>query len=264
MAIIHEKLEKAKKSMIDNHTENDVVKSVKLLENSDAMEDIRIATALGNANSVSRALKERGEMIELEKLDGKYAGNVYDINQIKDLARKYDLRFLQSTYYCGNLDLEVIQKLKQFSKDTGTEITDGNLKYNFYILAPEKCFDLKTVEVNGLNFPDLDPAIFYKISEDKFRLIHQWGNSFSIGQRIRGIVWESRESRFKFSLSLLGILIVLIGVTYNLKLWSWGIILSTLIGLTIVCIYSFNEIGTKDEMFHDYKWRSTDRIKVRY
>lgn len=239
--------------------EDDAVKQVKLLESSEAMEDLRIANALGKKHNIARAQDTIGKKLQIEKLDGKFAGNVYTLNDIKSLARKYNMRFLQSKHYCGSLDIEVISKLKQFSKETKTEITDGNLHDNFYILAPEKCFNLEKVKKMRR---DPDPAIFYNIDGYHFRLIHQWGSDFSILNRIAGWNWASRSSKFKLQITISVIFCAILAFVLDRTdmFGKWDIVVVAVITILSIIranIVSFNNGFNFDERFHAEKWRST-------
>ena len=137
MSNITKELSASKKADNLKLQQDNAVKAVLLLENKDSQEDLRIANALGAHNAISRAQTELGKKLEMEKLDKMYVGNVFTREQVQNLARKYNLRFLSSNNYCGSLDVEAISKLKEFSKQTDVTLADGNLKYNFFILAPE-------------------------------------------------------------------------------------------------------------------------------
>jgi len=258
MSNIKSELVTTKTKQKSSFDEDSAVKHVLLLENRETQEDLRIAMALGSHHNIARAQDKKGKMLELEHLDEKYVGNVFTLEQIRKLAEKYDMRFLQSKYYCGEIDLEVISKLKQFSKDAGVEINDANLKYNFYILAPETCFHLNTV-VKLKNPPD--PAMFYKIDNDHYRLIHQWGADFNIFNRIKGLLWKNETTR----LVLHGILAAILSFTAIRFAFvkTDSIVLQVLsIVFTLGCIfYSGNTTFCKEneKKYHKQKWNNNDR-----
>ena len=256
MSNITKELKAHKTEVATKMQQDSAVKSVLLLQESSSLEDIRIATALGSKHNISRAQDKLGHKINLENLDQKYAGNVFTRAQIKKLAGKYNMRFLHSDRYCGNLDLEVIQKLKAFSKETGVEITDGNLKYNFLILAPENCFHLDKVERMR---KDPDPAIFYKIDEGHYRLIHQWGSDFNIFNRIAGMYWYNRVSKFFVTLIVLALIFgtvmsIIDHFTFVHQLW-YIIPSLVLFGASIG-----NSQIWEDRDYHNSKWNSTDQL----
>ena len=206
MSILKE-LNKSKKAMLTE--KNEILSSVKLLMDSDAAEDLRISRALGSYHSLARAEVMVGKKIELEKLDAGYGGNVFKIEDIKNLCIKYRLRFLKSQHFAGHLDIEVFAKLKEFSKETNTEITDGNLERKFYILAPDESFTLKA---NRLPRISDDPAIFYKIDDSHYRLIHKWGADFTPLRYLKGLMW--RNGTLTYFLTFAMIFVVGTIVTY--------------------------------------------------
>lgn len=257
MANITKELNKSKVQSTENQ-QDEAVKIVRLLENGDSQEDLRIANALGSNHSIAVAQTEMGKKLEMEKLDGMYKGNVFTKQQIKDLARKYNMRFLQSKFYCGNIDTEVIAKIKQFSKETNTEITDGNLKYKFFILAPEECFGLT---VKKIPKKDPDPAIFYQIDDDHYRMIHQWGNDFNIFNRIEGIMHQSRLgafSMFLVQLALLlvgGMTIVDLCISYD---FGWWYLVPSIVSLILAICMSEPGVLHESEL-HESKWNSSEK-----
>lgn len=262
MSNIKTELSSLKKKEAIEREQDNAVKTVLLLENSESAEDLRIANSLGANHSIARAQNSLGAKLNIEKLDSKYAGNVFEKSKIKELAKRYNMRFLQSHHYCGNLDLEVISKIKAFSKETNVQITEANLKYNFYILAPEECFNLKKMERRKV---DPDPAIFYKIDESHYRLIHQWGSDFNILNRINGFAWQSRNSRFVY-LAIINLLICALLLTgmYKFDIASSGWQLTWTIFFPIVAILlplitTHSDIY-HDQDFHEDKWNNDIKI----
>ena len=65
----------------------------------------------------------------------------------------------------------------QLEKKYNTEIKD------FYVLAPFSVFDLKDI--------NKDPLLFAKIGEDKFYLIHKWGNDLNFGRSVLNFPFRS-------------------------------------------------------------------------
>lgn len=228
---IEKELTKDKNQVVKKQEE--AVEIMKFLEAGEALEDARIMRALGTNTNFQRAELSRGNKIELENLEEKFKGKVFTKQVIKELAIKYNLRFLQSKHYCGNLDVEIFAKIKTFNRETGVEINDESLQRSYYILAPEECFNLK--KVAKLKH-DPDPAIFYQIDEDKYRFIHQWGNDFSIARRIKSLWYASPTSKY-FMLSLILMLFIsaIVGpiVHFNTLKEYWGLLLLPLISFGI-------------------------------
>ncbi|PKA96577.1 hypothetical protein B0O79_0214 [Flavobacteriaceae bacterium MAR_2009_75] len=87
--------------------------------------------------------------------------NIYHIDQIQKICIDYRLRFLNSSFFKGEIPAEAISKIRRLEKAHDTTI-DG-LK----ILAPSKLFKLEDKD---------DPLLFAPIGNDYFYLIHKWGN----------------------------------------------------------------------------------------
>ncbi|WP_209400042.1 hypothetical protein [Pseudozobellia sp. WGM2] len=87
--------------------------------------------------------------------------NIYHIDQIQKICIDYRLRFLNSSFFKGEIPAEAISKIRRLEKTHDTTI-DG-LK----ILAPSKLFKLEDKD---------DPLLFAPIGNDYFYLIHKWGN----------------------------------------------------------------------------------------
>lgn len=263
MANITTELVKHKKDT--KESQDQAVKQVLLLEQGDAQEDLRIANALGKNHSISRAQTEMGKKLELETLDGKYAGNVYTLKQIKGLAKKYNMRFLPSKHFCGNLDTEVIAKLKAFSRETNTEITDGALQHNFYILAPESCFVLQENIVINERKP-VDPALFYKIDDDHYRLVHQWGSDFNLWNRYQGFKHSDRSNYVWANLLeyvLIAAVILLPAFYFFGSRWYTWVALGVAVILGGVLVSGCSDPkDTLSDTFHDGKWRSQVKTTV--
>lgn len=171
----------------------DPINEVKLLLAGDSSEEARILRGLSKNSQFNRVEKVRGEQLELEKFENGYEGNVYKIEQIKQLCIDYHLRFLPSSLYTGAYDVEVASKIKNFAKSTNTSIDEYSLGKKFFIMAPQEMFSLR--DEKYISKAELrrqaDPAIFYKIDETHFKLIHKWGDDFTIFRLIEGFRWKS-------------------------------------------------------------------------
>lgn len=171
----------------------DPINEVKLLLAGESSEDARILRGLSNNSQFNRIEKVRGEQIDLENLEKEYEGKVYKIEQIEKLCVDYRLRFLQSRYYTGSYDVEVAAKIKDFAKSTNTSIDDYTLGRRFFMMAPQEMFQLR--DEKYISKAELrkqaDPAIFYQIDEKHYRLVHKWGNDFTVLRLIEGFRWKS-------------------------------------------------------------------------
>jgi hypothetical protein len=178
----------------------DTVKEVKLLLAGDESEDLRILRNLSQNSEINRIERVTQKKLELENLESSYDGKVYTIEQIKKLAIDYHLRFLRTEHFIGSFDVEVASKIKEFSKRTNTSISEYNLKAKFYILGPEEVFNIENVKFVEPK-RQIDPILFYKIDDDHYRLIHKWGNDFTILRYLEGHKWKSFRNYFFFSMA---------------------------------------------------------------
>ena len=169
------------------------VNEIKLLLAGESSEDARILRGLSKNSQFNRIEKVRGEQLELENFENEYEGKVYTVDQIEKLCVDYRLRFLQSRLYTGTYDVEVAAKIKEFARNTKSPIDEYTLGRRFYMMAPGEMFELR--DEKYISKAELrrqaDPAIFYQIDEKHYRLIHKWGDDFTIFRLIEGFRWKS-------------------------------------------------------------------------
>jgi len=183
----------------------DPINEVKLLLAGESNEDARILRGLSQNSQFNRIEKVRGEQLELENFEKEYEGKVYTINQIEKLCVDYRLRFLQSKHFTGSYDIEVAAKIKEFAKSTNSPIDEWTLGRRFFMMAPQDMFSLR--DEKYISKAELrrqaDPAIFYQIDDKHYRLIHKWGNDFTIFRLIEGFRWKSWWSHQFFNTVML-------------------------------------------------------------
>lgn len=269
MSNIVKELEKAKSAEAAEVENNNVIKEVKLLMDGDAQEDLRIFRALGTQHSIAVSESELGKKLELEKLDSTYNGGVFTVKQIKKLAVKYNLRFLAPNLYAGKMDVQVAAKIKEFAKATNTTITDGALRYSFKILAPERSFRLRS-ERKRKFWEDEDPAIFYKIDETHYRLVHKWGADFTIQNRIKGLqnqsfrtAWMTNFVIFLLPMFLLAFLLdKLTGSNLMGQAYYWPVIVATVV-YSFLCQAGRLEtfFDQEDSYYSPRKWDSDVKLR---
>ncbi|WP_375324661.1 hypothetical protein [Flagellimonas sp. GZD32] len=89
------------------------------------------------------------------------SSNIFHIDQIKKICIDYRLRFLDSSYFKGEIPQEAITKIKHLEAAHNTTIQ------GFKIMAPSRLFRLEDKD---------DPLLFAPIGNNYFYLIHKWGN----------------------------------------------------------------------------------------
>lgn len=196
---LKDELDRDKKSKLQKSTnERQAVDEVKLLLAGDDQEDNRILANLGSNSTVMQLQNFTGGNIEWENLEKEY-GKVFTSDQIRQLAIDYRLRFLNSNYFIGDMDKEVTAKIKEFAKETNTGLDDHTLRTRFFVLTVPASFRLESVKAQRFEEwkerrrqAKLDPVLFYRIDQNHYRLIHQWGKEFTIWRRFLGYRWQNR------------------------------------------------------------------------
>lgn len=249
------------------------LKEVKLLLERSESEDARILRELSNDSQFNRIERLRGKQMDLENLENKYDGRVYHIDQIKELAVNYRLRFLPSKYFTGAYDSQLAAKIKEFAKKTNVAIESYSLKSDFFILAPQEMFALNTeVYVTKKELQrQLDPVIFYRIDSQHYRMIHKWGDDFTVFRLIEGFAfrswWHNMLVNTFLILPIAATVITLLFFPYDM--WMSHPIWSSLICLTTSFLFTYFRWGwgKHDEeneikgFFSPHNWNSDSRLK---
>lgn len=86
---------------------------------------------------------------------------IFHLDQIKKICIDYRLRFLDSSFFKGEIPQTAISKIKELEAAHDTEIK------GYKIMAPSKLFKLEDRD---------DPLLFAPIGNNYFYLVHKWGN----------------------------------------------------------------------------------------
>jgi len=246
----------------------DPIQEVKLLMESNEQEKTRILRGLSNNSQFSRVEKIIGNQLELEKLENSYDGRVYTIGQIKELCLDYNLRFLSSRHFTGTFDVEVAGKIIEFSKKTNTPTDEWSLKHSFFIMAPEDMFSLR--DEKYITKKQLDPAIFYKIDDNHYKLVHKWGDDFTVFRLLMGYRFRSWWHHQWFNTVMVLPIFTLITLMLfgGENLFNHPISLS-LFTITMSFLFSYfrwgwgkhDESRQIDGFFNTENWRSDSKIR---
>jgi hypothetical protein len=262
---IEKELEKKVSKIKDSF---DPIQEVKLLMDSNEQEKTRILRSLSNNSQFNRVEKIVGKKIELEKLEDLYDGRVYTIDQIKELCMDYNLRFLSSEYFTGVFDVEVAGKIMEFSKKTNTSMDNYTLKNQYFIMAPDKMFTLK--DEKYITKKQLDPVIFYRIDREHYKLVHKWGNDFTIfrllvGYRFRSW-WHHQWFNTVMVLPIFTLLTLMIFGGQNMFNHPFGLSLFTITTSFLFAYFRWGW-GKHDEgdqingFFNPHNWNSVSKIR---
>ena len=145
---LEERLEKVKA----REKETAILLEVYTILQKDNERDDRILDQIGQA---------KGEVVNAFNFDLLETGRIYHIEQIKKICIDYRLRFLDSTYFKGEIPNEAISKIKEMERSHDIEMK------GYKILAPSRLFRLEDKD---------DPLLFAPIGNGYYYLIHKWGN----------------------------------------------------------------------------------------
>ena len=203
---LREQLEKERQGTMEKVEA--IVDSTRLLMAAEEKEDRAILSNLGLDTNLQAVEVIKGINLERARFEKTFETKVFTEEEIKSIALDYGLRFLPTKdpkngkkRFVGALDSDVVREVKRFAKINNLDITENFMDSSdgkkFYILAPPDMFNLEDRPVEPtptfLERLDayLDPAMFYKVSEDKYALVHQWGNDFSIWRLVNN--WRKRN-----------------------------------------------------------------------
>jgi|SRR5690554_677685 len=102
---------------------------------------------------------------------------IFELSDIKKLCLKYRLRFLPTKHFSAPFPAEAISAIKKIEKKLNSEIS------NFMIVAPSKLFKLED--------ENADPLLFIPLRDNKFYLVHKWGNDLSWHRRL--LAWPLKS-----------------------------------------------------------------------
>jgi hypothetical protein len=117
---------------------------------------------------------------DFDKLE---TNKIYHISTIKKICWKYNLRFLPSGYFVGDLPAEAYEKLEQL-ENSGTFDFE-----NLQIIAPSKLFELEDANA--------DPLLMAPMGNGYYYLIHKWGGDLSWYRAVLAYPFRDFLSLFK-------------------------------------------------------------------
>lgn len=121
---------------------------------------------------------------------------IFSLSEIKKIAINYDLRFLPTKYYKGDIPSDLSLKISEAKENLGDNCT-GIYK----ILAPENSFELQAIPK--------DPLLFVSLKNGQFYLVHKWGNDLSAFRRMN-VFLKSHTGRIFVSTLVLLIIALMI------------------------------------------------------
>ena len=234
-----------------------VTETQKLLD-SNYQKERDVLNKIGLGHHLNKIEEKVGVNLERAKLEKDYEGKFFTESEIKTLALNYNLRFLQTSHYKGEIDLQLGYKMKAFAEKFAH---DNFTKDDFYILAPEKMFNLKD---RPKPVPVLrgDPILFYRPNRsDKYMLVHKWGNDFTVFRLISGFINRNVLNFFAFFFTLGFLLSNVLFASFGSYSPAWDMLYSLPIAFVLFVISFAVKMGdtewdNADRKFSKLKWNS--------
>ncbi|MBK8707798.1 MAG: hypothetical protein IPN30_04810 [Flavobacteriales bacterium] len=137
-----------------------------------------------------RALVRSATGSDPVRIRGLDPDRVFDLDSIKALCIRYRLRFLPGKLYKGSIHNQAVHAIRRLERKAETPLS------GFLFMAPSTQFKLCDSEV--------DPLLFVPLGDDRFYLVHKWGNDLD---RARAILnWPFRSAIH------LATMVVLVGI----------------------------------------------------
>lgn len=241
-----EELDSQRKKTISEDT---IVNETQKLLDSNYTKERDILVKIGLGAHIQKVETQVGINLERARLEKNYEGKFFTEGEIKALAMDYNLRLLPTREYKGEVDLQLGYKMKAFAEKFAT---DNFTKDDFYILAPEKMFNLQN-RPKPVPVFDGDPILFYRPNRsDKYMLVHKWGNDFTVFRLLSGFI-NRTVANFFLSFFVIGFLLsnIVFALFGNYSLLMHGGF-SLLIGMFFALIAFAIKMGDTD-------WENADR-----
>lgn len=223
----------------------EVIGEVKLLLEGNELAEREILKEAGLDSQLVKFENKKGLDLERKKFEERYE-TVYTETEIKSICQKYHLKFLKSNYFKGNIDPVLGAKILNFFKARNIDSHNYEASKNLYIMAPYEAFNLE-------DLPEpkkIDPVIFYKLAEDKYAMIHKWGNDFSIYRLLRGMVMYNRKTSNIFEMVIRFFIFLSCFAAFSMSPFHWISLLFS-VGLAIASQLMWDNIQYDSEYLRD-------------
>lgn len=124
-------------------------------------------------SQLSSKTSKENNTFKFEQLE---ADRIYHLDQIREICIEYRLRFLDSSYFKGELPHQAIFEIERLQQAHDTELS------GFKIMAPSRLFKLEDKD---------DPLLFAPIGNGYYYLIHKWGNDLHPLRKL--LVWPFKN-----------------------------------------------------------------------
>ncbi|WPP48529.1 hypothetical protein [Catalinimonas niigatensis] len=185
------------------------------------------------------------------QLNQHYRGEVFHVDDVRQVCMEYHMRMLPSHLYRGPVDPEFAVKVKNFQRTH--HLSDEEVSKEFFIVAPAKAFEL---EERQRPVVDLDPVLLYRIDDNFFKLVHQWGCDLTLSRYVAS--WKKRDLwNMTCHWFLMSFMVTMILLGFFVDSFGNACTLSLLISGLIAWMYYSSFRDSPDELRHrfsHYNW----------
>jgi hypothetical protein len=189
-------------------------------------------------NILANSAKDDEEVLLRLRSEGKEPGpfnaafesdKVFRIDQIEKICINYRLRFLDTKYFRHEFPYEAISKINEFERKYNTKVK------RFKIIAPDVAFDLEDC--------NKDPLLFAQLDNERFYLLHKWGNDLAWYRKFLYYPVRSIYTYFYFMLAVAALFAFLVPFEWfqvrednilYMRVWFTA---HCFIGLFFICIF---------------------------
>lgn len=244
------------------------IKEVKLLLQATDNREQELLRSFNLNDTLVQVEENRGKQIQLEKITAEF-GASYHIEDIRELASNYNLRFLPLELYNGGIDSQLATKMLQFIDKHDLDARAIAHSDSFYILAPCEDFKLQTnVHEKPAPRPIYmnDPLLFYKSdrNEEVWTFVHKWGSEFTPVRLLTSMKYHSSlgyfTSKFLVAFVIAAFAIPAFGLFLTSSLIT-SVFACTIVGILYAGIFTIRRAGGTHENFDNYFSKDAYRSK---
>ncbi len=245
-------------------SKNDPVIEAQKLLMSHEEDKNKVLRDLGMSREIDEKADVMSKALLRKEFREKFGPGIVTLDEIQKVCLDYHLRLLPSDLYAGKTDKLLAGEVLNFCKK-------NNLTPNratFYVLAPPSLFRLTTTEGKTWmqamreRAKDPDPVLFYRIDQEHYRIVHAWGNDFTLLRRLVAFPLRNEWTMaITAAMLMFTVLFCVASIFWYIKMpvaLTFGAV-STICGF----IYGFTgryETLSKNELsYSKYNWRSTER-----
>lgn len=198
--------------------------------------------------------KQKHQWLWQSRLNEQYQGEVFQVEDVRQVCMDYSMRMLPSHLYRGPVDPEFAVKVKNFQRTH--QLSDEEVSRNFFIVAPTEAFEL---EERQRPVADLDPVLLYRINDNFFKLVHQWGSDLNVFSYVAS--WKKRDLwNMTCHWFVMSFMVTMILLGFFVDSFGNACTLSLLISGLIAWMYYSSFRDNPDELRHRfarYNWNQT-------